>query len=154
MFKQLPMIFTISSLFGLLTLSQGMTAQLYPIPPHAGTFADPPSDERTRFRYWLPDGGVDPDVVKADVRSVGSVGGGGLEFLGFFEYGGHVGSMPTGADWVKNNFGTPSFQRVLKAALEAHDDNGLFMDFPIGPNQGQGVPADIDDDGLQWDLVS
>jgi hypothetical protein len=29
----------------------------------------------------------------------------------------------------------------------------LFMDFALGPNQGQGVPAPSDDRGLQWDLV-
>ena len=26
------------------------------------------------------------------------------------------------------------------------------MDFAIGPNQGAGVPAEFDDEGLQWDL--
>jgi hypothetical protein len=28
------------------------------------------------------------------------------------------------------------------------------MDFAIGPNQGQGVPAEPDNEGLQWDIVS
>lgn len=28
------------------------------------------------------------------------------------------------------------------------------MDFAMGPNQGQGVPAHPDDDGLQWDLFA
>jgi hypothetical protein len=27
------------------------------------------------------------------------------------------------------------------------------MDVALGPNQGQGVPARPDDEGLQWDLV-
>lgn len=27
------------------------------------------------------------------------------------------------------------------------------MDFALGPNQGQGVPAEYNDEGLQWDLV-
>ncbi|KAL7956296.1 hypothetical protein V8C34DRAFT_326292 [Trichoderma compactum] len=27
------------------------------------------------------------------------------------------------------------------------------MDFALGPNQGQGVPAEPDDQGLQWDLI-
>jgi hypothetical protein len=61
--------------------------------------------------------------------------------------------MPPGANWDKYNFGTPAFQALFKAALEAHDENGLYMDFAIGPNQGQGVPAHVTDDGLQWDLV-
>jgi hypothetical protein len=27
------------------------------------------------------------------------------------------------------------------------------MDFALGPNQGQGVPAEPDNEGLQWDMV-
>jgi hypothetical protein len=42
---------------------------------------------------------------------------------------------------------------MFLAALEAHKEAGLVMDFPLGPNQGQGVPADPSDEGLQWDLV-
>ncbi|KAL2861838.1 hypothetical protein BJX68DRAFT_273929 [Aspergillus pseudodeflectus] len=127
------------------------------LPPrkHASGFVDPPSQERCRLRYWLPDASVDPNVVKADIRSAGSVGAGGFEFLPYFEYGGEgaVGRMPPGANWDKYNFGTPAFQALFKAALEAHDENGLYMDFAIGPNQGQGVPAHVTDDGLQWDLA-
>lgn len=89
-------------------------APLAPPEPHAVPFADPPSIERSRFRYWLPDRGVDPYIVKADIQSVGSIRGGDLEFLNFFEYGDHFGSMPPGADWLKNNFGTPFFQTVFK----------------------------------------
>lgn len=32
-------------------------------------------------------------------------------------------------------------------------DNNLIMDFAMGPNQGTGVPANVDSDGLMWDLV-
>jgi hypothetical protein len=41
---------------------------------------------------------------------------------------------------------------VFKAFAQAHKDNGLIMDFAIGPNQGTGVPAPIDTEGLAWDL--
>ncbi|KAJ0426813.1 hypothetical protein BJY00DRAFT_306805 [Aspergillus carlsbadensis] len=118
------------------------------------TFANPPSSDRPLFRYWLPDASVDPKIVQHDVESVASVGGGGLEFVPFFEYGGgHVGSMPPGANWERYNFGTPAFQNVFRAALEAHAEHGMLMDFAFGPNQGQGVPADVSEDGLQMDLV-
>jgi hypothetical protein len=57
-------------------------------------------------------------------------------------------------DWVTHNFGTLAFVELFAKALETHRDLGMKMDFAIGPNQGQGVPARSDDEGLQWDLVS
>ena len=36
--------------------------------------------------------------------------------------------------------------------LQATKDNNLLLDFAMGPNQGTGVPADVDSDGLMWDL--
>ncbi|KAF2183515.1 hypothetical protein K469DRAFT_728036 [Zopfia rhizophila CBS 207.26] len=123
--------------------------------PDYGTFSDPSSRSRPRFRYWLPDASVDPDTVKADIKSVASIGGGGVEFLPFYEYGGAnaIGGMPPRADWATYNFGTPAFQNLFRVALQSHEDNGLVMDFSLGPNQGQGVPAATHDEGLQWDLV-
>jgi hypothetical protein len=50
--------------------------------------------------------------------------------------------------------GTPAFNNIFRAALMAHRDNGMTMDFAMGPNQGQGVPAFPNNTGLQWDLVS
>jgi hypothetical protein len=120
-----------------------------------GTFENPAARSRVRFRYWVPDGGVDPAVVAEDVASAGSVGAGGFEFLPFFEYGGQLGLgvFPQTIDWCTHNFGSVSFRNLFKTALEAHRDNGLVMDFALGPNQGQGVPANKDDEGLHWDLV-
>lgn len=43
-------------------------------------------------------------------------------------------------------------ERLFDAVARAHKDNGLIMDFAMGPNQGQGVPAPDDSDGLMWDL--
>ncbi len=43
---------------------------------------------------------------------------------------------------------------VFQAFAQAHKDNGLIMDFAIGPNQGTGVPAPEGSDGLSWDLVA
>ncbi|KAM0277086.1 hypothetical protein ACHAQH_006094 [Verticillium albo-atrum] len=116
-------------------------------------FQDPPAVSRAKFRYWLPDASADVNIVKADIQSAGSIGAGGVEFLPFYNYGGELPEYPAGADWSTYGFGTPAFKKVFRAALEAHSQNGLLMDFALGPNQGQGVPAEEDDDGLQWDLV-
>lgn len=122
-------------------------------PIDAGTFKSPSSAVRPRLRYWLPDASVDPEIVKADIKSAGSIGAGGIELNPLFQYGGQFGARPPGANWSSANFGTPLFQNILRASLEAHEENGLRMDFGIGPNQGQGVPASVEDEGLMWDLV-
>lgn len=119
----------------------------------AGSFANPGANVRPRFRYWLPDASVDVDTVAADIAAAGSIGAGGIELVPFFEYGGELGSMPDGADWATYNFGTAPFRSIFASALTAHEENGLMMDFSLGPNQGQGVPASPDNPGLQWDLV-
>lgn len=119
-----------------------------------GTFRYPGSRIRPRFRYWLPDANVDGQVVAADIKSAGSIGAGGVEFVPFFNYGGDHGAQPKGANWSTFAFGSPAYRELLVDALRAHKESGLYMDMAIGPNQGQGVPASPDDEGLQWDLVS
>ena len=118
-----------------------------------GTFASPGSLSRPRFRYWLPDASVSPSVLASDIESASSIGAGGIELLPFYNYGGELGGAPPGSDWSTYNFGTPASNALFIAALESHRQNGLKMDFALGPNQGQGVPAERDDEGLQWDLV-
>ncbi|KAH6693886.1 hypothetical protein F5X68DRAFT_128816 [Plectosphaerella plurivora] len=119
----------------------------------AGTFENPHSQSRPRFRYWLPDASVDGEVVAHDIKAAGAIGAGGVEFLPFFNYGGDHGPQPEGADWSTFAFGSPAYRDLLVDALRAHKESGLFMDIAIGPNQGQGVPANPDDEGLQWDLI-
>ncbi|KAF2014360.1 hypothetical protein BU24DRAFT_441866 [Aaosphaeria arxii CBS 175.79] len=118
-----------------------------------GTFSNPSSVVRPRFRYWLPDAGVDKDIVKENIQSVGTIGAGGVEFLPFYGYGGETMGAPVGVNWSTNGFGTPAFNDMFEVALTAHKEAGLKMDFPLGPNQGQGVPASTDNEGLQWDLA-
>ncbi|RDW76315.1 uncharacterized protein DSM5745_06307 [Aspergillus mulundensis] len=129
----------------------------FPVPsqssPLLGTFETPSVHTRPRFRYWLPDAGVDKETVAANIKESGARGAGGVEFVPFYNYGGELDGPAPQADWVTNGFGTPAFREVFRTALQAHKDAGLLMDFALGPNQGQGVPASVDDDGLQWDLV-
>ncbi|KAJ5954301.1 hypothetical protein N7501_008580 [Penicillium viridicatum] len=118
-----------------------------------GTFANPSAQVRPFFRYWLPDASVDPTVVASDIRSAAEVGAGGIEFLPYYGYGGTIGGNPPGSDWVTYGFGSAPFQHLLQMALEAAKENSILVDIVLGPNQGQGVPASPDADGIQWDLV-
>lgn len=47
-----------------------------------GTFENPSSYVRPRFRYWIPDASVDLKVVADDFRKAKEIGMGGLELLG------------------------------------------------------------------------
>lgn len=121
---------------------------------HGDLFSNPPPSERPLFRYWLPDASIDGNNLAKDIASAQSVGAGGIELVPFYNYGSYGGNYPPGADWETYNFGTSAFNELFITALEKHQELGTKMDFAIGPNQGQGVPCQIDDEGLQWDLAS
>ncbi|KAH8588280.1 hypothetical protein B0O99DRAFT_485821, partial [Bisporella sp. PMI_857] len=99
----------------------------------------------------LPDASVPPAAVAADIKSIGSIGAGGVEFLPFYNYGGRVGAPVT--DWVTYGYGTPAYNAILKAALQASKESGLRIDLCMGPQSGQGVPASPTDPGLAYDMV-
>ena len=56
-------------------------------------------------------------------------------------------------DWSTYGWGTPAWVTLMKTALQATSDSGLLMDFAMGPNQGQGVPAVEGSEGLAWDIA-
>ncbi|VUC23925.1 unnamed protein product [Clonostachys rosea] len=126
----------------------------------AGTFEKPSVNVRPRFRYWVPDAAVEPEWIIDDVKEIARIGASGFELLGYYLYGG----PPLGwgdfapVDWSVYGWGTDAWRRaqfvdkLFKTFAQATKDNGLIMDFAMGPNQGQGVPAEYDDDGKAWDL--
>ncbi|KAL1892393.1 hypothetical protein Sste5346_007131 [Sporothrix stenoceras] len=119
--------------------------------PRDIAFLNPPVSYRPRLRYWIPDAHVDLDQIYNDIAQAGARGAAGVEVLGFYLYGASPGAyVPT--DWNAFGWGTPAWKQVLDTAIDAHWDHGLLMDVAMGPNQGQGVPAHEDDDGLMWDL--
>lgn len=116
------------------------------------SFTNPPVSYRPRLRYWIPDAHVDLDQIYDDIAQAGARGAAGVEVLGFYLYGATPGTyVPT--NWDEYGWGTPAWKQVLDTAINAHRDHGLLVDVAMGPNQGQGVPAHEDDDGLMWDLV-
>ncbi|KAH8879860.1 hypothetical protein GQ53DRAFT_853096 [Thozetella sp. PMI_491] len=120
----------------------------------AGTFQDPSANVRPRFRYWIPDASADLDTVVDDVREIARIGASGFELLGFYLYGGPPAGFGTYApvDWSVYGWGTEAWRKLFKTFAQATKDNGLVMDFALGPSQGQGVPAPYDDEGKAWDL--
>ena len=81
-----------------------------------GTFSDPSTNVRPRFRYWLPDASGNLSIIQSDVAGAASVGAGGLEFLGYFMYGGTNAFGQGGAaqsDWSVYGWGTPAWSKLL-----------------------------------------
>ncbi|KAH8802586.1 hypothetical protein F5884DRAFT_738217 [Xylogone sp. PMI_703] len=107
---------------------------------------------RPRYRYWIPDASIDPDKLADDIHSIGQIGAGGIEFLPFYLYGGEAGT--DSPDWSIYGYGLPDYNKILKTALEATRDSGLIMDLCFGPQSGQGVPAEIGNPGLAWQVTS
>lgn len=75
-----------------------------------GTFEDPSSNVRARFRYWVNDASVNLSRVADDVKSLAQAGAGGLELLGYYLYGdtgtfGGGSDAPLQADWTLYGFG-------------------------------------------------
>ncbi|CAG8936063.1 unnamed protein product [Penicillium salamii] len=118
-----------------------------------GTFQDPANNARLKFRYWLPDASVDIDTVQRDIKAAGALGAGAVEFVPLYNYGASLAAPPKGADWATYGFGTPAFNKVFKASLQAAKDSGMRMDFALGPSAAQGVPSVVTDPGLHWDLT-
>ncbi|KAI1275503.1 hypothetical protein F5Y07DRAFT_170671 [Xylaria sp. FL0933] len=112
-------------------------------------FDSPSSEYRPKFRYWFPDASVPHESVTRDIDEVAAVGGGGIEFVPFYNYG----LGPAVTDWSIYGFGTEAFKSLLLAALNTTANNGLVFDFALGPNQGAGVPSKVATPGLAMELV-
>ncbi|KAH7383434.1 secreted protein [Cadophora sp. MPI-SDFR-AT-0126] len=117
-----------------------------------GSFSSPGPSSRPKFRFWLPDASVDLEGLAGDIKGLAAIGAGGVEFNNHFNYGGTIANPQS--DWSIYGFGTEAYNRVLKAALEAAKECNLLFDLAMGPESGQGVPAEIDNPGLAYDLVS
>lgn len=76
-----------------------------------GTFQNPSSTVRPRFRYWTNDASVNLSRVVEDVKSMASVGAGGLEVLGYYLYGDEYGylSAIVQSDWTIYGFGSTAW---------------------------------------------
>ena len=106
-------LFTTASLLGLpYVLAVGTNDQVN-ANINYGSFGNPSAAVRPRFRYWLPDASVNLTQVAADIKDVGKVGAGGVELLGYYNYGDtelFVSTIST--DWTKYGWGTPAWREI------------------------------------------
>ncbi|CAN8096245.1 unnamed protein product [Discula destructiva] len=123
-----------------------------------GTFQNPSANVRPRFRYWANDASHSLSRIADDVRSIAQAGAGGLELLGYYLYGqtgenGGESDAVVQTDWTVYGFGQTPWKNLQDTVLSTAKDESLSVDLAIGPNQGAGVPAEYNDDGLLWDLA-
>lgn len=81
-----------------------------------GTFQDPSSNVRARFRYWVNDASMNLSRVAEDVRSIGKAGAGGVELVGYYLYGdggGYEGGndAPLQSDWTVYGWGEAAWSK-------------------------------------------
>lgn len=120
-----------------------------------GTFEEPSRYVRPKFRYWVPDASVDFSDIANDLESVKRAGAGGVESLGYYYYGATTSSSQVivPSDWTLYGWGTEAWRNLTLFTLKECKAKDLVLDFAIGPNQGNGVPAKPETDGLMMDLV-
>lgn len=87
-----------------------------------GTFQDPSSAVRPRFRYWVNDASMDLSVLAEDVRSIGKAGAGGIELLGYYLYGdssafGGGNAAPLQTDWTLYGFGGAPWSKIDQRSI-------------------------------------
>jgi hypothetical protein len=81
-----------------------------------GTFQNPSSNVRPRFRYWVNDASMNLTSIAEDIRDIGRSGAGGVELLGYYLYGdgqnfGGGLASPLQSDWTTYGFGSPAWSK-------------------------------------------
>lgn len=78
-----------------------------------------------------------------------------MEFLGYYYYGAtqFPSQVIVPTDWTRYGWGTEAWRNLTLFALKEGKAKDLVLDFAIGPNQGNGVPAKPETEGLMMDLI-
>ncbi len=61
----------------------------------AASFAAPPASVRPKYRWWLPASAIEDDELRAELRQIKAVGGGGAEVAPFLTPGRRTGRSAT-----------------------------------------------------------
>lgn len=103
---------TLQLLFG--WSSAILTDQVNPTDLDYGTFQNPSSRLRPRFRYWVPDASVDVAQVQADIADAKRVGAGGVELVGYYDYGDiERGAHIIPSDWTQYGWGSAAWSASI-----------------------------------------
>ena len=98
-------------------------------------FANPPASVAPRFRWWWPNGQVDPAEIAREVDAVADAGCGGLEVSDVH----HSGLL--NLDVQHYGWASEQWLAGLDAALSQAVKRGISIDLTIGPSWPAAVPT-------------
>ena len=90
-------------------------------------FASPPRSVAPRFRWWWPNGQVDPAEIAREVDEVAAIGGGGMEVSDI-----HASGLLT-LDPVNYGWGSAPWVTALARALTEAERKGMTIDLTLSP---------------------
>lgn len=110
--------------------------------PDADWFARPVRSVRPRFRWWWPDGLVDPDEIAREIDQIADAGFGGVEIAGVH----HSIKDKSVLDTEHHGWGSRPWLDGVEAALRRAARRGLTVDLTLGPSWPVAVPGVGPDD--------
>lgn len=111
-------------------------------PPAADWFARPAKAVRPKFRWWWPDGLVDPAEIAREVDQMADAGFGGAEIAAVH----HSVTDTSVLDTAHHGWGSAPWRDGVKAALRQAARRGLTVDLTLGPSWPVAVPGVAPDD--------
>ncbi|WP_037855101.1 glycosyl hydrolase [Streptomyces sp. NRRL S-340] len=108
----------------------------------ADWFARPARAVRPRFRWWWPDGLIDPDEVAREIDQMADAGFGGAEIAAVH----HSISDKSVLDTARHGWGSRPWRDGVEAALRRAARRGLTIDITLGPSWPTAVPGVRPDD--------
>lgn len=88
-------------------------------------FVDPPSAVRPKYRWWIPRGGADADVLVREISEMKQAGAGGAEIAPFFNPGG---AQQTGQGLVATGWESDRWKALRLTMYEAAAKQGFLLD--------------------------
>ncbi|GAB7110383.1 glycosyl hydrolase [Streptomyces phaeofaciens JCM 4814] len=111
-------------------------------PAAADWFTDPTAARRPKFRWWWPDGLVDPDEIAREIDSIADAGFGGAEIAAVH----HSVKDKSVLDTAHHGWGSRPWRDGVEAALRRAVRRGLTLDLTLGPSWPVAVPGVTPDD--------
>ncbi|MFE6520597.1 glycosyl hydrolase [Streptomyces sp. NPDC057794] len=105
-------------------------------------FATTPRSVRPRFRWWWPDGLVDPVEIAREIDQIADAGFGGAEIAAVH----HSIKDKSVLDTAHHGWGSAPWRDGVEAALRQAARRGLTVDLTLGPSWPAAVPGVTPDD--------
>lgn len=102
------------------------------------SFADPPSEVRPMYRWWMPLAYTDDEVLRGQLQDIAAAGAGGVEIAPFVVSG--AGNQ-SNAFLAEYGWGTPNWAHKVEVITAEAAELGLSVDQSLGPQYPPTVPS-------------